>query len=120
MKINLDALKQISDDPSFIQEIVTIFKEDMPKYLADLHTQRAEENDTQLIGTLHKMKSALNSLGLLSLNTEINLLEEKWSIYQPEERQEKVMQVIEATRGLYEKIKPELDKLTESQPESSN
>lgn len=64
MNVNLDYLKSlVGDDPETIREMLTIFCEDVPKYLITMQKAQ-EENDWQSVArTAHSLKSSMGFTG---------------------------------------------------------
>ena len=63
------------DDPAFTKKIVTIFLDTMPESLANLVKAQSEKNYEQVAKIAHKMKSSIDSMGLISLKDVIRELE---------------------------------------------
>jgi HPt (histidine-containing phosphotransfer) domain-containing protein len=115
MKVNLDALRQISEDPGFLIEITDLFKEDIPIYLNEIKENEFAGDYNNVVAVLHKLKSAFGSIGITALHEEINVFEERWSLYTLTERREKLNEIIGKCQIQYEEARHQLDELLSSQ-----
>jgi histidine phosphotransfer protein HptB len=63
---NLRALSP-DDDDVFLKEILSIFIEDTPKRIAELHNNRASANATSFVRAAHSIKGSSSNVGASEL-----------------------------------------------------
>lgn len=103
MTINLENLKQVSSDPAFIREIADLFMGDVPAYISEIRSSSKSGHYEEMVRTLHKLKSAFGSMGIVNLHDSIGSFEENWQLLTPDERVSKlgiILQQVEQTFGV--------------------
>lgn len=64
MKVNLDYLKSlVGDDPETIREMLNIFCEDVPAYLATMQNAQDQDDWNIVARTAHSLKSSMGFTG---------------------------------------------------------
>jgi HPt (histidine-containing phosphotransfer) domain-containing protein len=75
--LNLSFIKEnVSDEPEFIAELLSLFKSDLIKDYEALNNAIEEGNFERIRTDAHKVKSGLRSLGVESCWTKLQIIED--------------------------------------------
>jgi histidine phosphotransfer protein HptB len=105
----IDNLRSLSPDDgdSFLKEIISIFLEDTPKRVEDLHSSRASADTPAFVRAAHSIKGSSSNLGAMELRDIAERLEHH-------ARQHGMVEVDEQVAALeaaFLRAKAELEKL---------